>query len=154
MDPNRLSSVSVTPTVGRQTPRNEFGEVLRGTLQGAVRAGGALIGSLPGGAVVSAAVSSVTAFANQGTASAARAQTAVVGGVGGANAPINTVAQGETGNPLPTGFDDMLRTMRAEADRSILMQMRMQEESREYNALTNVLKVRHDSAKAAINNVR
>ena len=44
--------------------------------------------------------------------------------------------------------------MRAEADRSMLVQMQMQQESREYNTVSNVLKVRHDSAKSAINNIR
>jgi hypothetical protein len=34
------------------------------------------------------------------------------------------------------------------------MQMQMQQESREYNTISNVLKVRHDSAKSAINNIR
>jgi hypothetical protein len=36
----------------------------------------------------------------------------------------------------------------------MMMQMQMQQESREYNAVSNVLKVRHDSAKSAINNIR
>ena len=34
------------------------------------------------------------------------------------------------------------------------LQLQVQQESREYNAITNVLKVRHDSAKSAINNIR
>jgi hypothetical protein len=34
------------------------------------------------------------------------------------------------------------------------MQNEMQRESREHNALSNIMKVRHDSAKAAINNIR
>jgi hypothetical protein len=34
------------------------------------------------------------------------------------------------------------------------MQEDMQRESREFNALSNIMKVRHDSAKAAINNIR
>ena len=54
----------------------------------------------------------------------------------------------------PAGMTDMLSGMRAEADRSMMVQMHMQTESREYNTLTNILKLRHDSAKAAINNIR
>ena len=34
------------------------------------------------------------------------------------------------------------------------LQNDMQQESREHNAISNIIKVRHDSAKAAINNIR
>ena len=34
------------------------------------------------------------------------------------------------------------------------LQRDMQQESQQYNTLSNVMKVRHDSAKAAINNIR
>jgi hypothetical protein len=34
------------------------------------------------------------------------------------------------------------------------LQNEMQRESREHNAISNIMKVRHDSAKAAINNIR
>jgi hypothetical protein len=34
------------------------------------------------------------------------------------------------------------------------LQDAMQKESREFNAISNIMKVRHDSAKAAINNIR
>ena len=159
MDPNRIHNLSVTPTVARQTPRNEFGEVLKNTLKGAANIGGALIGALPGGAIVSAAVTSVTSFASQGNQAVGRSASAAVGTVGGGSGTIGTVSgSGGASNPLsgsvPTEFNDMLSTMRSEADKSIAMQMQMQQESREYNTLTNVLKVRHDSAKAAINNIR
>ena len=34
------------------------------------------------------------------------------------------------------------------------LQNEMQAESRAHNAISNIMKVRHDSAKAAINNIR
>ncbi|MFT3706675.1 MAG: hypothetical protein QM817_03315 [Archangium sp.] len=151
--PNRIS---MTPTVARQTPKNEFGNVLKSTLQTAVNAGSSLIGMLPGGGIVSAAVNNVTALASQGgTAqgiSAATGISSVGGGGSGLSATAQTLATSPNG--VPNEMGGMISQMRAEADRSMLMQMQMQQESREYNTVSNVLKVRHDSAKSAINNIR
>ena len=38
--------------------------------------------------------------------------------------------------------------------REVELQDEMQRESREHNTVSNIMKVRHDSAKAAINNIR
>jgi hypothetical protein len=51
-------------------------------------------------------------------------------------------------------MNDTIGQMRAEAERSFQLQVAMQNESREFNTVSNVIKVRHDSAKAAINNIR
>jgi hypothetical protein len=149
-------NVALTPTVARQTPKNEFGQVMKNTLEGATKAAGivsgALLGNIPGGGIISAAVSSVTNFASAGgTASAGLAATGVQA-IGGGSPATGSVVNGGSG--MPGNIGDMVQQMRAEADRSMLMQMQMQQESREYNAVSNVLKVRHDSAKSAINNIR
>jgi hypothetical protein len=156
MSNNRISNLTVTPTTERQTPRNEFGEVLKSTLQtGASVVSGAL--GIVGGSVplVSSAVSSLSSFVNKpgvNGGSVSGGIQSVGGGATGvgqaASAGVN-VAQANTGD-----FNSQLATMRAEADKSMMMQMQMQNESREYNTISNVLKVRHDSAKAAINNIR
>lgn len=147
--------ISLTPTVARQTPQNEFGNVLKSALQTAANAGGALLSSVPGGGIISAAVSNVTALANGGSAHAANAATGItsvnsVSSGGGATAQ----ALATSPNGTPSELSGMIGQMRAEADRSTMMQMQMQQESREYNTISNVLKVRHDSAKSAINNIR
>ncbi|HSP80094.1 MAG TPA: hypothetical protein VLQ93_16305, partial [Myxococcaceae bacterium] len=50
------------------------------------------------------------------------------------------------------------RAMQAEGFKMNLaymqLQNEMQKESRAHNAVSNIMKVRHDSAKAAINNIR
>ena len=150
--PNRIS---LTPTVARQTPKNEFGNVLKSALQSAVNAGGALLNSIPGAGVISAAVSNVTALAGNGGSGSAQASYAATGvssvsGGGGATGQ----ALATSPNGVPGELTGMIGQMRAEADRSTMMQMQMQQESREYNTISNVLKVRHDSAKSAINNIR
>jgi hypothetical protein len=160
MSNNRIDSLAVTQTIGRQTPRNEFGEVMKNTLKSAGSVmSGALVGASAGGLpVVSAAISSVTSLAGQAprTASVGAAATGVTT-VGGAGVTVgSTVAGGLTPGASGTaeGFQGMLDQMRTEADKSTLQQMQMQQESRDYNMVSNVLKVRHDSAKAAINNIR
>lgn len=152
--PNRIS---LTPTVARQTPKNEFGNVLKNALQTAANAGGALLGSVPGGGVISAAISNVTALASGGSAQGSLAATGVTSvGAGGSSAMGGATAQALATSPngVPGELTGMIGQMRAEADRSTMMQMQMQQESREYNTISNVLKVRHDSAKSAINNIR
>ena len=47
-----------------------------------------------------------------------------------------------------------LRYLELTADREVELQDEMQRESREHTTVSNVMKVRHDSAKAAINNIR
>ncbi len=146
--------ISLTPTVARQTPHNEFGNVLKNALQTAANAGGALLNSVPGVGVISAAVSNVSALANSGSAQASMAATGVtsVNSAGGGGATAQALATSPNGTP--SELSGMIGQMRAEADRSTMMQMQMQQESREYNTISNVLKVRHDSAKSAINNIR
>ncbi len=155
--PNRIS---LTPTVARQTQQVDFGHVLKNTLQAAANTTGALLNAVPGGGIISAAVSNVTALASAHGGTSAAAGVTSVGTAGGAGLGVTgggsatTQALATSPNGVPSELNGMVAQMRAEADRSTLMQMQMQQESREYNTISNVLKVRHDSAKAAINNIR
>lgn len=176
---NTAGRISITPTIARQTPKNDFGEVLNNSLQGVLKAG-ALVGSLTGMPIISSAVSAVSSLVNSSASVTGATSSRAVINLGGASGGIGSVAgggvppgvgsgiavgttvqgnlpgsgMGRTAGAEPAGMNDMLSTMRAEADRSMMMQMQMQNESREYNTLTNILKLRHDSAKAAINNIR
>jgi hypothetical protein len=160
---SRLGQISVTPTVARQTQKQEFGEVMKNTLSTAGSViSGALVGGLSASPILSAAVSSVSNLANAAGGGRSVASAAATGLVG-STSPATVAVGGSTvvgaGNTLatptvPGGISDMMSQMRAEADRSMLAQMQMQQESRDYNTLSNVLKVRHDSAKSAINNIR
>jgi hypothetical protein len=171
MDHSSATRISVTPSIPRQTPKTDFGQVLSNTVNGVMSVGGALMGSLPGMPIISSAVSAVSALANSGRGSNGMAASGVVnigsgaggqvaGAGGSAGAGYGSTVTGgaarsaATAGVEPSGMTDMISSMRAEADRSMMMQMQMQTESREYNALTNIIKLRHDSAKAAINNIR
>lgn len=149
---NRIASLSITPTLARQTPKNEFGSVLARTAHEVVSTGAGLVGGvIPGAPVMSAAVSSVrsvvSSVASAGSAAVPVPGTGGVGGVGG------TTGKGEAWDML-----EAQKLMAAEGQKFNLaylqMQNEMQQESREHNAVSNIMKVRHDSAKAAINNIR
>jgi hypothetical protein len=141
--------ISLTPTVARQTPSSSFGSVLKDAVKTGGQVSGTLLNAIPGASIVSAAINSVTSLANQGTVARAAATGAITGNLGSVSNPVSTGTA-----DVPASLSGMVDTMREEANRSMVMQMNMQQESREYNALSNVLKVRHDSAKAAINNLR
>ncbi len=145
MDSHRIS---LTPTVARQTPRNEFGAVLKNALQQVAGVGGVALANIPGGGLLSAAIHQVTAITG-GPGSTSSAVTGI--STVGAGAPLGAIAGSGPGQAPMSG---MIEQMRVEADRSMLMQLHLQQESREYNTVSNILKVRHDSAKAAINNIR
>ena len=149
---NRIGSLSITPTVARQTPQNDFGTVFARTAQEVVKAGAGVAASmLPGAPMVSAAVASVSSVVSSTASSVRGASTLPVsggsGGVGGAT------GQGEQWDLLAAQ-----KEMQAEGAKMNLaymnLQNEMQAESRAHNAISNIMKVRHDSAKAAINNIR
>ncbi len=155
---NRIASMSVTPTLPRQTPKDEFGAVLAQKGEDLGRRAVALASMLPGGPVLSAAVSS--ALSSVSTVPSTNTSTTQipgsvgsVGGVSGPGAPGGTTGRGEAWDML-----EAQRLMAAEGQKFnvayLQLQNEMQKESREHNAISNIMKVRHDSAKAAINNIR
>ena len=151
---NRLGPMSITPTVARQTPNTDFGTVFVNTAQQVVRTGAGVVASLmPGSPMVSAAVASVGSVVST-AASSVRGASAVSGPGGGAG----SVGGGTTGQGEQWDLLAAQKEMQAEGAKMNLaymeLQNQMQAESRAHNAISNIMKVRHDSAKAAINNIR
>jgi hypothetical protein len=155
---NRIASLSITPTVPRQTPRNEFGAVLARTANEAVKNGAGLVSSMvPGGPALSAAVSSarstVSSVASGATSTVPSGGVSGVGGAAGSAGSAGALGKGEQWDLL-----EAQKMMQAEGQAFnaayLQLQNEMQRESREHNAVSNIMKVRHDSAKAAINNIR
>ncbi len=157
--PNRLNSLSLTVTGRRQTPKNEFGQILANTLSTAVKTGAGIVGSIPGVPIVSAAVNAVTGIVSAGGSGPAVAAASAQGITAGTTVPVlggGTQYGGHIGAPAdkPVYENAQVREMAAMSDYYMRMQNEMQRESREFNAISNIIKVRHDSAKAAINNIR
>ncbi len=153
MDSNhRISQTSLTPTVSRQTPQNEFGAVLARTISEVARAGTGLLSVVANGnPVASAAISGITT-----TASAIQTVGQSPGAGRTATGPLDgspVTGRGEQWDLLEA---QKLLNSQSQSFNLAYMQLQdqMQKESREFNTLTNIMKVRHDSAKAAINNIR
>jgi len=125
----------ITPAVvAAPAQKKGFGEILGSALGGFARgAGGALSVLSPPAALVGGIVS--------GVASAVSALT----GNGTAQQPIRTDADllALLSQPGELSSQDYLR-----------IQQYMQAEAQQFTAVSNILKVRSDSAKAAINNIR
>lgn len=154
-DNHRIAGMSITPTVPRQTPQNDFGTVLARTASQVVNNGVGIIGGmLPGGALTSAAVANGRSAVSAVAASAAGV-TAVAGASTGGTA---AAASGTAGKGDQWDLLAAQQAMQADSQQFnaayLKLQDDMQKESREQNAISNIMKVRHDSAKAAINNIR
>ncbi|MBU8899273.1 hypothetical protein DRW03_04550 [Corallococcus sp. H22C18031201] len=147
-----LPSLTITQTVARQTPRSEFGPTLARAAREVVRTGAGLVGGMiPGGPITSAAISSVSSVVASGVASSVGSTTVPV--KGGASVGGSGAGQGDAWDLM-----EAQKLMNAEGQKFnmayLQLQNEMQQESREHNAISNIMKVRHDSAKAAINNIR
>ena len=149
---NRIESITVAPTTERKTEPGRFGAALRAAAGSVARSVAATVELaapyVPGGTILSAAVRSA--------ASAGRGRPGALG------ADPGTAAAGAAGPGTGTGGaeGDVLEATRALQQEArtfnlqyLQLQEGMQKESREFTALSNVMKVKHDSAKAAINNI-
>ncbi|AKQ64350.1 hypothetical protein A176_001262 [Myxococcus hansupus] len=149
---SRIPTLTITQTVPRQTPHNDFGTLLARAANEVVRSGAGLVGGMiPAGPIVSAAISSTK------TVVSAVAPKAHAGGMPAAADTGGTSGAG-AGNQEAWDLYEAQKMLAAEGQKFnmayLSLQNEMQKESREHNAVSNIMKVRHDSAKAAINNIR
>ena len=140
--------VQIDQSRTRQAPRTDFGSMMSTGLNrtaGAVMDAGQLAAPfIPGGAVLSAAISGVgslkTAAAGQTTGGASM----------GANSTSLMSGTGMSG----TVGRDFLEMQASFNMQYLMLQQQMQSENRQFTTLSNVMKTKHDTAKNAINNVR
>jgi len=142
------STVLVEPTRPRQTerPATPFRNVLAGGVN-VLMAGAEAATSLVAGPVLAAAVH--------------EARTDVVGGIQGRAGDSVTPALGlgaaHSGGTPDTDMataQSLQRESQAFNLQLIALQEEMQQENRRFSTLSNVLRARHDTAKAAISNIR
>ncbi len=146
-----ITSVIVAPTADRKTAPSSFGATLRavavGAADGLASASSVLAPLAPAGMVLAGAVRGVA----QATAGAARPPSAGGSPLTGSSLPA------ATGTVGGDAFESA-RLLQAEGQsfnlRYLELQERMQRETREFTAVSNVMKVRHDAARAAIQNVQ
>jgi len=139
------SITTVAPTTERRAEPGRFASALKTAAAGLARGVAATVGLaapfVPGAAVLSGAVRSAAAGA----------------GLAGALRPGFGAAAGG-GATDENQLLEATRAMQQEARTYNLQYLQLQEgmsrESREFTTLSNVLKVKHDSAKSTIDNIR
>jgi hypothetical protein len=178
--------VDIDQTRNRQTPKTDFGSVLATGLDrtGAAISQSAQIAApfVPGGAVLSAAISGVgsirataagdtAAMANVGApnssvlvASSGMSGSNMLGSTGsvttggsitGGGTTVASLAAGGNANAVLQQNAAQMQEMNQSFNMQYLMlQEHMQQEQRQFSLLSNVMKTRHDGAKNVISNVR
>ncbi len=133
---NQQIKMSVEPARGRQTPENDFGSMIKRGAQRAVGfvAGGAKAAAafIPGGSFVSAVADMV--------ATGVGAESGI--GVAGDKWALLRAQE----RLQDEGLNNSLQLL--------ALQRKMHEENQSFTATSNVMKTRHEMAKAAINNIR
>jgi hypothetical protein len=139
---NKIESIHVAPTSQSRSVPGRFELALRGAAAGLVNG-------------IAAGVELAAPFAPVGTVVSAAVRTAA-GAIAGATGVGASVASAAAAG----GEGDLLTATRALQQQSqsfnlqyLQLQESLQQESREFTTLSNVMKVKHDSAKAAIQNI-
>lgn len=138
--------VAVTQTSTRVTPSpgQPFKNVLNTGANAVMQGANAAVQRLPGGPVLAAAVR---------TPPTEMSPTDPASGASGSAGSVDGVSTG--GSPNYGG--DMSGALQQQAENSMYylqLQQQIQEETRAFTTISNVLKARHDTVKNAINNVR
>ena len=187
--PNRIDPtgmrISTNLSIDRQTPKADFGDRVKAGLDtagGAIANGVAVAAPLiPGGAIISAAVSSLGTLSRTSGAGAVSSQYAATGvvSVGGGTGGISTTVGGGIGGAgldgtggavpsfMPTAvgqagvpggmmgqMNSGLSETAGQLGQMLQVQMLVQRENQVFTTVSNVLKTRHDTVKNTISNVR
>src|SRR5690606_7612875 len=124
---------------------------------------------VPGGSIVSAAISNVSSLTNN--ASAGHATVGAVGGqysmgasgvasLGGGGIPApggssaGGIPVGGGAGGISSGFGAEMQSDAANLNRMLSFQVQFQRENQAYTAISNVMKTRHDTQKNTLQNIR
>lgn len=158
--------LNTSSTTVRQSPRTDFGTQMRNGIAAGAGAVGNAVGVaapfVPGAAVVSAAVTGTgQMIAGGGTVGAQGAGgggfvTAgdIPGNGPGLNTNTGTPSTGNAQQDLMNQTKQMQEMMASFNLQYLQLQEKMQQENRSFSTISNVMKTKHDTAKASINNVR
>ncbi|HEY3450841.1 MAG TPA: hypothetical protein VGK67_31075 [Myxococcales bacterium] len=147
---NRISQLTIQSSLDRTAVKSDFGALLARGITTGVGVASAIV---PGGAVISAAVNQTIGQVSRPGVMQGGPRAAV----GGHGTMPTTASSSAEGSQSTMSFDSQSQLVEQQKQASLqylALQNQMQQESREYNAISNILKVRHESAKTAINNVR
>ena len=167
---NRVETIHVATTTDRKTEPGRFEAALRGAAEGLARsvvAGVEVAAPLvPGGTFLSAAVHGAVAgpsgggLACGGLLPGGGSAAALASGGPDAGAPVGGGVAGAVQAAGAGGGDSLLEATRRLQEEArtfnlqyLQLQENMQRESREFTAVSNVMKAKHDTARAAIQNI-
>jgi len=150
----QVESITVAPTTERKTVPGRFEAALQGATRamasGVVGAVELAAPAIPFGTVLAGAVRGGPSPGGPGSG-LGTSRLSAVGGLGAASS-TGTGSAGSQGDLI-----EATRAMQQEAQAMNLqylqLQERMQQESREFTTLSNVMRVKHDTARAAIGNI-
>jgi hypothetical protein len=155
----------------RTAPKTDFGSMVGTGLSksaNAVMDAGALAAPfIPGGAVLSAAITGVGSLkasaAAQTTTASGSNSTSLLASTGVSSDTSSTVSASSTLSDTQLSGDtgDMMSQMQQFSEMNmsfnmqyLALQQKMQSDNRQFTSLSNIMKTKHDAAKNAINNVR
>lgn len=140
----------------RQTPKTDFGSRLKDGVQTTAHVAGTVASYLPGGAILSAAVSAGSSLVSTTASSTSGGGTGGAGGITGTTGSTG----GTNASNVPVGgqaYQDAMNLLVSQEQmnmRYLGMQQSLQNENVKYTALSNIMKVRHDTSKNTLSNVR
>jgi hypothetical protein len=149
------TGVYETTTAPRVTPEpaRPFQQMMSASSVAILSGAEAAVTHLPGGGILAAAM---RPGVTSGALSSASSLTSAVGPTGTATSGVAAGVTGVTGS-TSGGDPSMQQMLSQDADQNMYylqLQEQMSAESRSYSAISNVLKVRHDTMKNAIGNIR
>jgi hypothetical protein len=145
----------VDQTRARQTerPGTPFRQALASGVN-VLMSGAEVATSVVGGPVLAAAVHGVRSDVVSSVAGAPGDPSSGGAGVAGAGLPADAALAASSGGPDLAGIQAMQRESQAFNLQLLALQEDVQQENRRFSMVSNVLRARHDTAKAAISNVR
>ncbi len=167
--------VNIDQSRARQTAKTDFGSVMKTgiskTASAVAHAGQVAAPFIPGGAVLSAAISGVGSLKTSSSASTASASggTALVassGTTGGTTSLASSstgsvfgdveaqAAEGDSSAQMMLATKEMQEMNQSFNLQYLGLQESMQADNRQFTLMSNIMKTKHDGAKNAISNVR
>jgi len=143
--------LEIAATRGRQTerPPTPFRSVLAGGVS-VLMTGAEIATHVVGGPVLAAAVHDARVGATNAAAGAGPASA----GVPPAGSGIAAAAAATGGNPETVGLEAMMQQGQASNLQLLALQQQVQQENQRFTTVSNVMRAKHYTAKAAVSNIR
>jgi hypothetical protein len=151
---NTDGRMAIDATRARQTerPATPFRSVLAGGVS-LLMSGAEVATHVVGGPVLAAAVRDARVGATHALGGAAAP--GLLGGTGGGRGPAALAAAGAaTGDPAMANVEAMMQDGQLSNLQLLALQQQVQQENQQFSTVSNVLRAKHDTAKAAVSNIR